>query len=929
MELRFVEKFRSTVGPLILLALATFSLSSAMEAKAAPEWSGPFAISTGEHVGSPQMTFLPDGSSTLVWNRVNSSIRVADRVEGGEFELTDEIIGRPSDYIGALALKSNNDGTTAMLISTADRQIRRLQVVVRPSGGEFGIPETVTTVGTDEYFRDIDLNLGPDGTIVVTWTEVSQEDSSGRILASVMRPADDFATVTTIGSAQGDVGFSEASMGPDGTTTIFWAKYESGGIVYRTRTMQPAQGFGPTEMFSPGGNVFSYPQIRVDSSGRSSIYWNCDGLCYSDREAGGTWGAVQVLAMPQQSSALTVDSTLDGTTVAAWEALFEGGHRRIVASTREPGAAFTPAEVVSGSLEGNHNPAASIQLDGSTSIVWSGGGFEDQPVYGTYGASDQIYAEPAQIGTISPQGDLFIESGMGGTTAFWVNGYYGATSIAVVDQAHENFSPATPVADLPGSAESPQVEVAFGYPLTVWQQNGTGVTTAEQSSRHPVEFVSYNSSSVAGSASDLDVDGSASGRVAAVWVREQGPDRIVQGAMTASETLIGRFNLSERALEDPQPSVAMGSQGLATVAWMGWDLGRGYTGPYPAIHAADFNLAGRASNPVTVSVLDEPVGPPEVASSSDSATTAIVWQGGNAVKLAVRRADRGWGNLTVSTPGLTNAEPTLKVDERGRVIVAWIENGQVRVSTVSPGQGMDEPLSLSQAGGSAIDPRLALGPAGVYRVAWRQANGLIRVTTVKSGVIVARAFSASASAGPSMASNQEGQTAIAWRNADGSIQASSSTESGAFDAPRLISDQAAGTAAPNVAVGDHGLTQVVWLNGDGAVLGSAASGQTLDCDAKKQVDRKGPLTRRGKALYRLRFRTSSSGLLKVIGNRWLKPTRTRTGGKVRTPLDIRLTNAAKRRLARATSMKANVKIRFQTDGTCSAAIRSYKLKLKR
>lgn len=936
--LRMIGKPGSTgralaIGAAVAFAWFVVSPLIAAEVEAKPrQWSAPRTLADGDHVSGPLLTFLPDGSSTLAWTRENGTVRIADRLAGGEFVMSDEIVGPPADQFEARDLTSNASGTSALLTSTKNRLVERLQVRIRPPGG--GFEEPVTIAGTAGSIGRPQIGLGPDGTLIATWSE-DQGAGPQAVFAWVKAPADDFATTTKLGEGTLLERGTSASTGPDGTTTVIWSKSAGGEQVISSRTRAPGGAFGPVHQIETGATPDSqaaFSQVQVDGDGRSSVYWGCDGLCYADRHPDGTWSPVQTVTTTGIPAILgfDVDTNSDGTAIAVWPT--EGG---VVAAKRPAGGSFIPPETVA--EEPGHRPLVSLEPDGSASVFWWGpmGGIRPAsvPVRATYSDSTGNFATPVTVGSAYVTKDvMWMASGPGGTTAFWIFGNYGPTEIALADRSPEGFSRSS-LSDTPGMALSPRVGFASGS-LTIWQQENTGLPTIEVRSRFPADTEVTNADTLTGAATDPDLDfhGGFRRGAAAVWVREPG---FVQGAVSEGESFSHRVTLSEGALEDPEPSVAISPQGLATAVWRGW---RTATVPaYETVESVDFNSSGPSGSSEALSAPHEKIGRPQIASGRTGATTAVVWEGGfdgHQIRAAIRRPGRDFSApVTVSPPSVPGSEPAVAVGTGGQVFVAWKQSGnpaRIRVAVSHAGNDFSEPMAPPRAGAVASGPRLASGPSGRYMLAWRQANGKISVASGTEAPLNTQVVSGSSITdfGPALSVGPEGLAAVAWRTSDGEIEVTSSTQSGAFDPVVKVSSRAA-PVDPDVAVTTAGRTQVVWVEETGKVAAALGSGQTLDCPKLRRVAFKGVRRKAARPRELIRLRTWARGTLRVIANGRLKRSSVRSSGRSAAPLPLLLRRAAARRLNRTGQLAVTVRVRFQPGNLCQPVTRTYRLKLKR
>lgn len=956
MDLRGTTERRMNRSVVVLAAIVFCCLSLFPPAVKAAEWSEPFHVSEGESANGPLLDFQPNGDSTMAWIRQAGSIRIADRQAGGEFELVDEIVPGPARFFKTADMASNAVGTSVLAFTSSGGPSNRLLLSIRSPGEHFGDPLMVAA--SDSTFADPEVAVGPDGTIIVTWIinknpalNLTPENGGSGLFAWIKGPGDESGSLVRLGADVYQDSFSDfldsdsLAMGPDGTATVVWETAGAGGTkAFKTRTRLPQGEFGPVEEINVGSNPFTFPRLVVDNSGRSSVYWECGGVCYADRPSNGPWGPVQALTFGQDAYSLSVTSTPDGTTLAVWssrETTSDGTNARIVATRRDPGGSFPSPQVISGSDIDAVMPWAGISPNGEATVIWEKSSGYPDILRGSVSDSAGNFAPPTtvvQTSVVFP--GFFLAAGGGEATAFWLSTKGNSTSVGFANRTATGFGPPSKVSDTPGAARNPKVGFISSNALTIWEQEGSGVSTLEQSTHQINDFIYSSGFSLDFRATDPDLSTSDQYyRGAAVWARHEAGNFVVQASTNSNEYLTRGFTISNYLPVNPEPKVAVGPQKISTAAWIGQDLNyRGIPMMHPTIQTADFTRAGPVEGATYVSDLGEVVGDPDVASGRKNGTTAIVWTGGangDDIRAAVRRPGDPYFTSTTVAGGGTNESPQVAVGDLGQIVVTWTKRGspdRVQVAISRSGYGFGPVMDVPRPGGiGAMDPRLGIRSDGRYWIAWRGSDGTVQVSTGTDQPDVSRSISGTSIAGsaPAISVSPGGHTLIAWRADDDSIWATTGTQSGSFGSPLVVATGAANGTQPEVAASYWGHSEIVWVDADGSVNAVEKSESPEDCPDLSKLTFGGIQSHKRRLPYRLMISTSSSGLLTVASSRALKQVTARSSGNATTGVPLRLRAGAASKLKRKGKLEVTASVRFQTDSFCAPVTRNFKLKLKR
>lgn len=385
-------------------------------------------------------------------------------------------------------------------------------------------------------------------------------------------------------------------------------------------------------------------------------------------------------------------------------------------------------------------PDASIGPDGVGTLVWDQFDGSEYVV-----RSRRVGPGGSSLGsvtTLSPSGrDAFrpqVSVGADGTaTVAWVQ-YEGAASAIYERRIGPGGTPEPEGHRLSATGQSAdQVQVGSrsdGGAVVVWERYGGSRTTEVQSSEIsaagmpaavPVDLSDGSQNAVEPQVA-VEPDGSA----IVVWTRYDGADQVVQGRRveTTGTPDPTTFDLSESGEDAIEPSLAMGPDGSATVAWVRSD------GSDELVQSSKLLPSGGPAGVVeTLSAAGEDAVEPAVA-VSPSGAASVVWQRSDGSTFLIQGRYLGFGGspdglvYTASEPGEDAREPEIAVAADGLGMLAWSRSdGADEVVEVqrleSSGRLSGLSSRLSAPGEAAGDPVIAVGPGGSALVAWRRFDG--------------------------------------------------------------------------------------------------------------------------------------------------------------------------------------------------------------
>ena len=334
-------------------------------------------------------------------------------------------------------------------------------------------------------------------------------------------------------------------------------------------------------------------------------------------------------------------------------------------------------------------------------------------------------------------------------------------------------------------------------------------------------------SPVAAEASSPRIAVNANGDAVAVWTRLDGDQRQVEAALRPAGAPDWGPAETVSLIGDGDaylPAVAIDSAGAAYAVWT--RTTRGGLVVQAAVRPAGATVWDPPQN---VSATQRQAASASVSVSPDG-HAAAAWTGRAGSRMVIQIArrspgDASWGPASgISRNGQNAVEPAVVVDPAGTAAVVWrrYDSRVYRVQfTLCPlGAGCLAPRSLSQAGRSAVNPRIGVDGAGNVHVLWRRFDGVrYRVQAVArdaTGVFTPVAtISALASTVPQLAVSANGEAVAAWRTYGRGerIQASARLPAtGQWADPTDLSRPGRNVryTAPRIAVDPTGNTVVLW-----------------------------------------------------------------------------------------------------------------------
>jgi len=354
-------------------------------AAAAADPAAPADLSTAaEMAGGPDLDVAVDGTATAVWSAKS----------GGEFRVFARRIAADGDRgpieqlsaAGEAALKPQDalapqvavapDGTAVVVWTRWDGANFRIQ---ERRIGPDGAPEeaTRTLSGSGQDAADPQVDVGPDGTATVVWRRFD----GFHPLVQVRRIAPDGTSEEAsqrLSESGQDAVEPDVAVAADGTATVVWSRFDGSDSIVQTRRVEADGTLAPTAALSTAGESAIEPQVELGPGGDATVVWDrFDGANWVIQgrrlsAAGATEGAVLDLSAAGRSAAepqLAIDG--DGLATVAWDR-FDGSNFVVQARRIDPGGALLGTAVgLSATGRDAADPQAAAAPAGGATLLWS------------------------------------------------------------------------------------------------------------------------------------------------------------------------------------------------------------------------------------------------------------------------------------------------------------------------------------------------------------------------------------------------------------------------------------------------------------------------------------------------------------------------------------------------------------------------------
>jgi hypothetical protein len=330
--------------------------------------------SAGQSDNSPEVAVDGQGNAVAIWERRDGTdrrIQAAFRPAGGSFG-PPQTLSTDDDNILEQQLALDGQGSAvAVWLWKRDGANDRIQAALRPAGGNFSPPQTLSTGETIEALR---LAVNGQGNALVVWER--RDGTNDRIQAALRPAGGNFSPPQTLSATGDQVTFPQVAIDESGNAIVIWARFDGTGFRLQAAFRAVGGSFGPPQTLSAaGGDVFTY-QIVFDPQGNALAIWDRSDDTDSHiqaafRPAGGSFGPPQTISDPGQRAfapLLAVDP--QSNAFAIWRG-GNGTNLRIQAAFRPAGGSFGPPQTISANVGGDgHAQQLLVDTRGNALAIW-------------------------------------------------------------------------------------------------------------------------------------------------------------------------------------------------------------------------------------------------------------------------------------------------------------------------------------------------------------------------------------------------------------------------------------------------------------------------------------------------------------------------------------------------------------------------------
>jgi hypothetical protein len=322
---------------------------------------------TGRDAGEPDLAVAPDGTATVVWKRFDGfHYLIKERrikPDGAFAEESSHTLSEVHQDATEPAVAVAAGGAAIVAWSRFDASNTVIQAVrIAPGGTPDPSASNLSLAGRDAVQPTV--AVGSDGVATVAW---SRFDGSDTIVqerqisaAGVVDPAPHDLSAAGQNAAEPDL-----AVGPNGTVTAVWERYDGGNFVVQERRIAAGVPGASTRNLSASGADASEPKIDAGPSGAATVAWSrFDGNDFvvqrSDLATDGALerGPIAVSAPGRGAHGPDVAVAADGTLTTVWARY--NGAKDVVQRSTVPriGVSLAPAVHDFGSVQLGSDPGS-------------------------------------------------------------------------------------------------------------------------------------------------------------------------------------------------------------------------------------------------------------------------------------------------------------------------------------------------------------------------------------------------------------------------------------------------------------------------------------------------------------------------------------------------------------------------------------------
>jgi Glycosyl hydrolase family 26 len=333
---------------------------------------------SGQDALAPRVDVAPDGEATVVWQRFDGFrylVQVRRIAPDGTSEESAQRLSEPKQDAVEPQVAVAPDGTATVVWSRFDGEDSIVQLrEVDPGGALAATTHNLSAAG--ESAIEPRLAVAADGAATAVWSRFDGADwiVQGQRVSPVGLPEGAVENLSAAGESAAE---PQLALDAEGGATVVWDRFDGGSFVVQARRIDPAGALVPGAVqLSAGGRDAAEPEVAIGPDGSATVLWDrFDGGSFvvQRRSLGGdgALGSTETLSTAGRSAGgPAVAFGGDGTLAMAWRR-FNGSGDVIQAKTvpiPQPPPPPPPGQPGTGPSSRGSSPSGRVAIDNSFQV---------------------------------------------------------------------------------------------------------------------------------------------------------------------------------------------------------------------------------------------------------------------------------------------------------------------------------------------------------------------------------------------------------------------------------------------------------------------------------------------------------------------------------------------------------------------------------
>jgi hypothetical protein len=383
-------------GALVMAAVVSVMLAACGGSERVKQraWHRPISLSGVHGTANGQAIAMnPKGDAIAVWQYSRSravgakaTIQAATRPAGGTFSKPVSLSAPGKDAINPRP--AIDPAGNAIVVWQRGHPIQhnddRVQASVRPAGGTFSKPVTLSAPGKTS--EDAEVAMDRDGNAIAVWERGDPYQEAYRknavVQAATLRAGGSFSAPVTLSSPARAEPEPVLAMSPAGHAVVAWEQHTPAGWIIQAAVREPGGRFSTPADLSVRNHHSQYPEVAIDRAGGATVVWERGTITSpkhfiqaATRPAAGAFSKPVDLTEPSGISSLPrVAMDPAGDTIAVWaryDPSDDSDDSWAQASVRPAGGDFSKPMTLSATAAHAHQTTIAMNQSGDAVAVWA------------------------------------------------------------------------------------------------------------------------------------------------------------------------------------------------------------------------------------------------------------------------------------------------------------------------------------------------------------------------------------------------------------------------------------------------------------------------------------------------------------------------------------------------------------------------------